>query len=100
MVKRKKRYSAKTKSRMVVIFMFFGLIIVTLGYTFIVNIREIRDLDKEMVILDDDYSVLLDEEERLEADIKRLQDPEYIARYVREKYLYSKEGELILRIVE
>ena len=43
---------------------------------------------------------LLDEEETVQADIKRLSDPDYIARYVREKYMYSKEGELILRIKE
>ena len=29
-----------------------------------------------------------------------MQDPEYIARYLREKYLYSKDGEDIIRIPE
>ena len=29
-----------------------------------------------------------------------MQDPEYIARYLREKYLYSKAGEYIIRIPE
>jgi cell division protein FtsB len=28
----------------------------------------------------------------------KLEDPDYIAKYVREKYFYSKEGEVILRI--
>lgn len=100
MVKKTKRYSAKTKGRMMIIFMFFGVIIFTLGYTFFVNFREVRKLDRLMIRLEDDYLLLLDEEERLEGDIKRLKDPDYIARYVREKYMYSKEGELILRIVE
>ena len=40
------------------------------------------------------------QEEATEADIKRLSDPLYVARYAREKYLYSKEGEIILRIEE
>ena len=31
-------------------------------------------------------------------DIKKLNDPDYVARYAREKYLYSKNGELIIRI--
>ena len=31
-------------------------------------------------------------------NILKLNDPDYIAKYVREKYFYSKEGELILRI--
>ena len=97
MVKKKKRYSAKTKGRMLVIFMFFGMIIVTLGYTLFVNLNEINNLNKEMKKLDEEYVVLLDEEAMIEADIKRLEDPVYIARYVREKYMYSKDGELILR---
>ena len=32
--------------------------------------------------------------------IGKLQDPEYQARYAREKYLYTKEGEKILTIIE
>lgn len=98
MVKKKKKYSAKTKGRMLIIFMFFSVIIFTLGYTFVTNLKEISDLDNEMNDLEQEYSMLLDEEAIIEADIKRLQDPEYIARYVREKYLYSKDGEIILRI--
>ena len=38
--------------------------------------------------------------EELETNVKKLEDPEYLARYAREKYFYSKEGELILRIPE
>ena len=98
MVKKKKRYSTKTKSRMLVIFLFFGMIIVTLGYTLFVNLKEINNLNKEMNKLDEEYVILLDDEAMIETDIKRLEDPVYIARYVREKYMYSKDGELILRI--
>ena len=38
------------------------------------------------------------EEENLNEEILKLQDPEYLARYAREKYFYSKDGELIIRI--
>jgi len=97
MVKKKKKYSAKTKGRMLIIFLFFSVIIFTLSYTLVVNMFDIKDLNFEMVTLDKEHSLLLEEEERIEADIKRLKDPEYVARYVREKYLYSRDGELILR---
>ena len=40
------------------------------------------------------------EKEVLETDILKLKDPDYIAKYVREKYFYSKDGELILKIDE
>ena len=36
----------------------------------------------------------------LEGDILKLEDSNYIGKYVREKYFYSKDGELILRIEE
>ena len=97
-VKKKRKYSAKTKGRMFIIFSFIGVIIVTLSYTLLINVREIKGLNDEMEKLNEENRLLVLEEERLEADIKRLKDPEYIARYVREKYLYSKDGEIILRI--
>ena len=36
---------------------------------------------------------LKDEEETLSDDVEKLKNPEYAARYAREKYLYSKNGE-------
>ena len=39
-------------------------------------------------------------EETLSSDIIKLQDPDYIARFAREKYLYSRNGEIIIKIVE
>lgn len=50
--------------------------------------------------LENKYMNLLEEEETLSSDIIKLQDPEYIARFAREKYLYSKNGEIIIRITE
>lgn len=85
---------------MIVIFLLFGTIISTLGYTLIDNLYQINDLKMEFKDLEKERVSLLEQEEALDADIKRLSDPEYVARYAREKYLYSKEGELILRIVE
>lgn len=55
---------------------------------------------KEKNNLEEKYNDLLEEEEILSSDIIKLQDPEYIARFAREKYLYSKTGEIIIRIVE
>lgn len=48
--------------------------------------------------LNKDYNKLLSEEEKLASEVTRLQDDEYIARYAKEKYLYSAEGETIIRI--
>jgi cell division protein DivIC len=45
-----------------------------------------------------ELKVLKKKESSLRADANKMQDKEYIARYAREKYLYSKDGEFILRI--
>ena len=50
--------------------------------------------------LDTKYESLLKEEKNLTTDILKLKDPDYIARYAREKYMYSKDGEVIIKIVE
>ena len=83
---------------MFIIFLFFGAIISTLGYTLFSNLKQINILVNEKKRLSEEKVSLKEKQESLEADIERLSDPEYIARYAREKYFYSKEGELILRI--
>ena len=48
----------------------------------------------------DNYEELLEEQDSLKSEVVKLQDPEYVARYAREKYLYTKDGETILKIVD
>ena len=57
------------------------------------NIIQKKKLEKE-------YQELQDKQEVLEQEVVKLQDPEYVLRYAREKYGYSKDGELIIRINE
>lgn len=49
-----------------------------------------------------EFTVMLQElkekEEELNSTVTKLQNPDYVARYAREKYLYSKDGEIIIRI--
>ena len=40
------------------------------------------------------------EEESLKIEIQKLKDPDYLARYARENYLYSKDGEYIIKLEE
>ena len=53
--------------------------------------QERQELQNEIV-------ALKEKEEELKVDVERLEDPDYVARYAREKYMYSKEGEIILRL--
>lgn len=52
---------------------------------------------KETITLNNKYEALLQEEEELKSEVKKLQDPEYVARYARETYLYSLPGEIIIK---
>lgn len=52
----------------------------------------------EIILLSDKYNTLLHEEESLQSEITKLQDVDYVARYAREKYLYSLPNEVIIRL--
>lgn len=44
------------------------------------------------------YDKLLEEQEKLESEVVKLQDPEYVLRYAREKYGYTRDNEIIIKI--
>lgn len=98
MAKRKKKSNRKAKIRIFLFFIVFGSIIGYLGYNFFSNISLILEINREKEDLENKLASLQDEEDELNSDIKKLEDPEYVARYAREKYMYSKDGELIIRI--
>lgn len=53
---------------------------------------------KEKEELEEKLAFLKDDGDSLSIDVEKLQDPEYVSRYLKEKYLYSGEGEYIIRI--
>ena len=59
---------------------------------------QIMDNKSNLVSLSEKYEKLLEEEKQLKSDVNKLQDPDYVARYAREKYLYTRDGELIIRM--
>lgn len=97
-VKKKKKFGKRAKSRLFLAFLLFGTVISMLSYKFFYNIKQIRDMKEQKVFLEEQLVKLEEEEKILESDIQKLEDPTYIARYAREKYLYSKDGELIIRL--
>lgn len=58
--------------------------------------QQIANNRKEKKELEAKYNELLENEESLEGTVVKLQDPEYAAKYAREKYLFTKDGELII----
>ena len=100
MAKKKKRKTSKYKIRLFFAFVVFGGITVALGYNLFCNVVSISKMKDEKRELKSQIVTLEEEQQVLETDILKLEDPDYIAKYVREKYFYSREGELILRIEE
>ena len=98
MAKKKKKKTIKAKIRILFSLIVFSGVTLALGYNCLNNILQIKDMKKEKENLQDKLVSLKEEQEILETDILRLEDPDYIAKYVREKYFYSKDGELILRL--
>lgn len=98
MTKKKKRKASKYKIKLFLAFLVFVSITSVLGFNLYSNISNIRKLALQKKELNEKITMLKEEKQDLETDIKKLEDSDYIARYVREKYLYSKDGEYILRI--
>ena len=90
------------KSGKRIIFLLFAVVFfiaVLIGTTFgdWMQIMENRSQTKELTTY---KQLLLEEEESLKSEVTKLHDPEYIARYARENQMYTKDGEIILRIVD
>lgn len=97
---KKKKTNKGAVRRMSLLFLLF---VGVLGYGFYVTFiywGKIIDKYQEKKELEEKYASLVSEEELLEKEVSKLQDPDYIAKYAREKYLYSKDGEYIIKIVE
>ena len=91
----------KVRKRRVLLFSFISVsIIVLMIFSIGKYWVEIFDKYQEKKELDKQLTYLKEKEEELKVDANKLQNPDYIARYAREKYQYSKDGEFILQIPE
>lgn len=95
-----KKMSQKTKFRVTFLSIAFIISIVVFVSTAFSYFSQIIRNSKEIDNLKEVYSQKLVDEEKLKDEINKLQDPEYMAKYAREKYLYSKNGEIIIKIEE
>lgn len=94
----KRRISKASKRRL----MFFGLISLAIIAYFFISLfsytLKIADLNSEKKKLELELSEKKEDEEDLTNEIDRLKDPDYLARYARENYSYSKDGEYIIKM--
>ena len=95
----KKRRKVKTYFKRAFLITVFCLVtnffvITYIGGTF----KNVIELNKEQKELSGTLVSLKEEEETLKSEVNKLQDPDYISKYAREKFMYSGEGEYIIRI--
>lgn len=94
----KKKLTKKSKRRVLLISVVtIGLISLLLFNTFKVW-GQILQIKKDKSFYTAELKKLKEEEDYLKVEVEKLQDSDYVARYAREQYLYSKEGEFTIRI--
>lgn len=93
-----RKISKKSKRRL----MTFGIIsIFAIGYFFFTltgYIYNYVNLKNEENNLKSELSNLQDEKASLKVEIQKLNDPKYVIRYAKEKFLYSSENEFVIKI--
>jgi len=94
----KRRVSKQSKRRL----MIFGILsIVAIGYFFVTIFSYTYNyisLKNEEYNLKNELVALQDEKANLKIEIEKLNDPEYVARYAKENFLYSADGEYVIKI--
>ena len=97
-MKKKKRKIKASKIRMLIlvpisliIIGYFFYLLISYPYNIVRLKNEEKKYEKELLNLEID-------EKNLKNEIEKLKDNDYLARYARENYQYSKNGEIILKI--
>ncbi len=88
----------KEKKRLFVISVVIILLVVSLVSSVAGDWTKIMENKSKITNLNKQYNDLLSEEEKLVSEVTKLQDDDYIVRFAKEKFLYSENGELIIRM--
>lgn len=96
----KKKITKKSKRRLMIFGITSLVLIVYFCITFVSYIYNFVSLKDEEKKLNDELYVLKEEKKQLKTEIQMLNDTDYIIRYAKEKYLYSTEGEYVIKLSE
>ena len=95
-----RKTTAQVKRRLVLTVPITLAIILATTFTSVLELKKIRSYEKEKKMLTLELEKLKEDAESLNLEINRLNSPEYIARYAREKFLYTKDGEKLIIVDE
>ena len=93
--------SKKTKKQVLrsILYVFLCLIVNSyIVYSLFGVIQQVYSKKSEKKELSIKLANLQEKEEALKVQVNKLKDPDYVAKYAREKYFYSKNNEYIIRI--
>lgn len=96
----KGKVTKKVKRRLFFQVTFLFALIFALVFSVFSDFTKIVQNKKRINELTANYTSLLEKEESLNSEVNKLQDDDYVARYAREKYMYSLPDEVIIRIPE
>lgn len=98
-IRTKKNNGKKKKTLRFLFFGIGGFLFAVYFFSLVLNMSlEILSKYEEKEQLNKELNDLKEKEEELSTDVLKLQDPEYVGRYLREKYLYSKDNEYIIKL--
>ncbi len=100
MAKKKKKRQMTTRGRLIIFGPICILLMASFVYTMFSYTTSLYKLQQERKKLEAEYLNLQEMADDLKTEITKLQDPEYLAKFAREQYSYSKEGELIIKLNE
>ena len=92
-----RKVSKKDRRRLLLIAFIIVCLIVVLIASVFNDWLQILDNKKQVVVLNETYNYLMDQETALKSEVTKLQNPDYVARYARENYLYSRPNEIIIK---
>lgn len=90
--------SKKEKRRLFLITVTIMALLLVLVASVYKDWKQILENRKLEVELTDKYNLLQDKEQKLNAEIAKLGDDSYLARYAKEKYMLSSKGDTIIKM--
>lgn len=94
MDKTKKTSTSRKQYRALLGFVYFG-VGVFLVYSLFSNAMLVFLQKRDIVGLENQKEILLEEKEQLENEIELLNDEDYVTRYARENYVFTRDGEQV-----
>ena len=93
----KKKMTKSAKRRLTVLMPIVILAVGYFGFTVVMTTIQLYQLHTEEAALKEQINDLKGDSKELKTQITKLQDKEYVARYAREQYLYTKDGEYVIK---